>query len=274
MRQFDLISDVHLDFWVKETGSLWNLQRKLKKFVRLILPEPCSRTLLIAGDLGHNNKQNYLFLKLIKDYYANILLVLGNHDYYLDKSALQGLSSRDSMDRMKEMKLLASQLPGVQYLDGDMVEIDGVIYGGCGMWYDLQYGMQVLRASQDRIFKHWVTVSNDYSRIRGKPRLTLDMFQNEKTKLEKVLAASHVILTHVSPDWNQVPEGRVLDLSSSFYYFDGSPYMNHLSNKIWCFGHVHHRMDYVHHHCRFINASLGYPRKLQTMPDRIRTIII
>ncbi|MFD0696969.1 metallophosphoesterase [Paenibacillus sp. GCM10027628] len=272
MRQFDLISDIHLDFWVKDTGSLWSLQRKLKSFIRRILPEPSSQTLLIAGDLGHSNKQNYLFLKLLKTHYANILLVMGNHDYYLDKATLQGNGHRDSLDRMKEMKLLASQLSGVQYLDGDAVELDGVVYGGCGMWYDLQYGIQVLQSTQDRVFKHWLTVSNDYSRLRGKPRLTLDMFQNEKAKLDKIIAASHVILTHVSPDWSQVPKGMELDLTTSFYYFDGSSYSNQLANKIWCFGHVHHRMDYVHHHCRFINASIGYPRKALAEPAQIQTI--
>ncbi|MEW9698684.1 metallophosphoesterase [Paenibacillus sp. SI8] len=274
MAQFDLISDIHLDFWVKQTGSLWSLQRKIKKFIGKILPETGSNTLLIAGDLGHSNKMNYIFLKQLKEHYANILIVMGNHDYYLDKAALMDGSIRDSMDRMKEMKQLARQLPGVTYLDGDIIVLDGVIYGGCGMWYDLQYGIQVLRSSQDHLFKHWMKVSNDYSRIRGKPRLTLDMFRKEKAKLDKIISASQVILTHVSPDWSRVPEGRELDLATSFYYFDGSSYTSQLANKIWCFGHLHERMDYVEHKCRFINASLGYPKEPKALPSPIRTITI
>jgi predicted phosphodiesterase len=272
MAQFDLISDIHLDFWVKETGSLWSLQRQINKFIKQILPESCSNTLLIAGDLGHSNKQNYIFLKLLKENYANIVIVIGNHDYYLDKATLLGKSSHDSVDRIMEMKRLASQLPGVAYLDGDIVELDGLTYGGCSMWYDLQYGIQVLKASQDHIFRHWTKVSNDFSRIRGKPRLTLDMFQKEKEKLDRVITASQVILTHVSPDWSRVPAGRELELATSFYYFDGSAYTNQISNKIWCFGHIHHRMDYLHQQCRFINASLGYPREPKAVPLKIRTI--
>ncbi|NEW06630.1 hypothetical protein GK047_11455 [Paenibacillus sp. SYP-B3998] len=274
MAQFDLISDIHLDFWVKETSSLWSLQRRIKKFIRQILPEACSNTLLIAGDLGHSNKQNYIFLKLLKEHYTNILIVIGNHDYYLDKATLAGKSGQDSMDRMKEMKLLASQLPGITYLDGDCVELDGVTYGGCGMWYDLQYGIQVLKSTKDHIFRHWTKVSNDFSRIQGKPRLTLDMFTKEKAKLDKIIANSQVILTHVSPDWSRVPEGRELDLATSFYYFDGAEYASQLANKTWCFGHIHQRMDYVHHQCRFINASLGYPKKPLVPPIGISTITI
>ncbi|MFC5452944.1 metallophosphoesterase family protein [Paenibacillus aestuarii] len=274
MRQFDLISDIHLDFWVNETSSLWWQEWKLKRFIRKLLPEDVSNTLLIAGDLGHSNKQNYLFLKQLKKYYANIVVVMGNHDYYLDKASLARQGSRDSMDRCRHMMMIADRLPGIRYLDGDTVMLDGIVFGGCGMWYDLQYGIQVLKSTQDHIFKQWIQVSNDYTHLRGKPRMTLDMFQLEKAKLEKVIAASDVIVTHVSPDWSRVPKGRELELTTSFYYFDGSGYADQLAGKIWCFGHIHERMDYVEHRCRFINASLGYPKQRREVPAKIRTITI
>ncbi|TXK70046.1 metallophosphoesterase [Paenibacillus sp. N3.4] len=274
MKTFDLISDIHLDFWVKETSSLWRLRRRIKRFIRQLVPKACSDTLVIAGDLGHSNKQNYIFLKLLEEHYENIVIVAGNHDYYLDKTALQGNSGDDSSDRLKKMKQLASQLPHVYYLDGTTVRLGGVTYGGCGMWYDLQYGIQVLKSTQDHLFNHWKSISNDYLRIRGKPRLTLDMFQKEKTKLSKIIADSDVIVTHVSPDWSRVPDGRGLDLATSFYYFDGSSYWDQIANKMWCFGHIHHPMDYVNHQCRFLNQAIGYPKDAKAKPTRIKTITI
>ncbi|UJF35837.1 metallophosphoesterase family protein [Paenibacillus hexagrammi] len=274
MRRFDLISDIHLDFWVKDAHSLWSLNKKIRRFAAQLLPENGSRTLLIAGDLGHSNQQNYMLLKFLKEHYQHIVLVWGNHDYYLSRRRIEDPGGFDSIDRIHEMRQLASQLPGVYCLEGTAVTLDGITYGGCGMWYDLQYGVQVLKSDMNHIFTTWRTVSNDYALIRGKPRYTMDMFKSEQAKLERILTESDVLLTHVSPDWSRVPEGKQLQVSTSFYYFDGAPYFQRIAGKVWCFGHIHHRMDYTMHQCRFINGSLGYPKDNPAGPKRIVSIDI
>jgi DNA repair exonuclease SbcCD nuclease subunit len=268
MSSFDLISDLHLDFWVKHSWNLIKVKKDLRDYIELILPTSISDTLVIAGDLGHHNKQNSLFLKALKAYYKNILLVPGNHDYYLASKSIRYQYNYDSMNRLKEMKNLTQNLPGVNYLDGEVVTINGIRYGGCGMWYDFQYGIQILNSTYAKIFDYWQTVSNDAALIRGLPRLTRDMFYEEKRKLAHILPESDVIITHFSPDWSQAPADRKLDLSTSFYYFDGLSYQQRISKKIWCFGHIHSRMDYVNHGCRFINAAVGYPNENNRMPGR------
>jgi predicted phosphodiesterase len=259
MPSFDLISDLHLDFWIKKSWNPFKEKKGLRAYITHILPESASDTLVIAGDIGHHNKQNVKFLKMLKTYYKHILLVPGNHDYYLVSKSIRYTYNYDSMNRLKEMKKLTEELPGVRYLDGEIVTINGINYGGCGMWYDFQYGIQILNSTYAKIFDYWQTVSNDAALTRGLPRLTRDMFYEEKRKLAHILAESDVIITHFSPDWNQAPAERKLDLSTSFYYFDGTPYLQGISKKIWCFGHIHTRMDYVRDGCRFINAAVGYP---------------
>jgi len=271
--QFDLISDIHLDFWVKPEGDVLKLRRNIEKFMEAILPETCCDTLLIGGDLGHHNRQNYILLKLLQEHYAHILVVPGNHDYYLETRSISHKYGHDSLERLSEMKRLAAQLPHVVYLEGTTHTIGGVTYGGCGMWYDLQYGLQILKASYDAIFDHWRSISNDAVLIKGRPRLTLEMFKREKAQLELVLDRSDVVLTHFSPDWSHVPEARKLELATSFYYFDGAALLKRAAGKIWCFGHVHTRVDYVHKNCRFINAALGYPAENQRSPRRIVRVL-
>ncbi|GGF84440.1 hypothetical protein GCM10010912_32040 [Paenibacillus albidus] len=83
MFQFDLISDVHLDFWVDNSGNQLKLSKRLDQFVAGLVPEFPAETLIIAGDLGHYNKQNLMLLTKLKTYYSRILLVAGNHDDYL-----------------------------------------------------------------------------------------------------------------------------------------------------------------------------------------------
>jgi DNA repair exonuclease SbcCD nuclease subunit len=268
MSSFDLISDIHLDFWVPSSWNILTRKKTLDDFIQKILPDRPSAILAIAGDIGHFNKQNYTLLKALKMHYKYILLVAGNHDYYLQSKSIRYKYAYNSLNRLIEMKKLIRDLPNVFYLDGDVVTIDGIHYGGCGMWYDFQYGIQVLNSNYPRIYEHWRVVSNDAILTRGKPRLTKDMFYEEKRKLARILPHSDVIITHFSPDWSQAPEDRKLNMSTSFYYFDGAPFFPLISKKIWCFGHIHRRMDYDKYGCRFVNAALGYPTENNRQPKR------
>jgi predicted phosphodiesterase len=274
MSSFDLISDIHLDFWVTPGWNIFKEKKSFDAFIRDLLPERPSATLVIAGDIGHINKQNIELLKALKSHYKYILLVAGNHDYYLQTQTIRYKYAYNSVNRLKEMKKLMKALPNVLYLDGDVVTIDGIHFGGCGMWYDFQYGIQVLNSNYPRIYEHWRSLSNDARFTRGITRETRDMFYEEKRKLIRILPHADVIITHFSPDWSQAPAGRRLNLSTSFYYFDGAPFFPLISKKIWCFGHIHKRMDYVNHGCRFINASLGYPKENGGRPKRIEQVHI
>jgi hypothetical protein len=100
------------------------------------------------------------------------------------------------------------------------------------------------------------------------------MFYEEKRKLARILPYSDVIITHFSPDWSRSPQAGKLSKATSFYYFDGAPFYPSISDKIWCFGHMHRRADYMNHGCRFINASLGYPKENDGHPGRAAQIII
>ncbi|WGV60121.1 hypothetical protein QIH01_02985 [Brevibacillus brevis] len=146
-------------------------------------------------------------------------------------------------------------LTNVHYLDGDMVEIDDITYGGVGMWYDFSYGMKELGYSEEALYSKWWDVMNDSRLIKGLLDKSFTFADEEKKKLEAIIDSSDVIITHVGGDWSNAYR----DLVSSFYYFDGSPYFSKLSGKVWCFGHTHQRSDYVAHGCRFVNAALGYP---------------
>ncbi|MBD0380984.1 metallophosphoesterase family protein [Paenibacillus sedimenti] len=269
MINFDLISDIHLDFWIKYSGNYSKLEEQMDEFIQSILPDSPSNILVIAGDLGHFNQQNFIFINKMMEIYKNILIVAGNHDYYLESKSIKNKYRKNSLNRWNEMRQFIQRFSNVMILDGTLVEIDNINFGGCGMWYDFQYGYQVLKASELEVFNHWKSVSNDSVLIEGKPRLVELMFQEEKQKLNQVLYQSDVIVTHFSPDWAHVPIDRAHDLATSFYYFDGREFFNQIKNKIWCFGHVHKRMDYMHYDCRFVNASLGYPGENKGLPSKI-----
>ena len=259
LASFDLISDTHLDFWLDKGEDV-------DPFVDALLPEQPSKALVIAGDLGHYNEMNYNFLRSVRRYYGDVLIVAGNHDYYLIDSRERWKHRTDSIRRWTNMKALASMVEGVRYLEGNIVEIDGVRFGGTGMWYDFSYGVQALGFSLHKMFDEWESRMNDSALIFGPPRRPLEWYDRERTRLDRIVPDCDVIVTHVGPDWSQIADDRRFDPLSGCYYFDGSAFMDVLAGKIWCFGHTHQRIRYERGGCRFVSQALGYPDEQDDLP--------
>lgn len=261
MKQFDLISDIHLNSWMNEYDDY---VPHIESFVQSLLPKKISNVLVIAGDLGHDNEQNELFIKSIKKYYEYILIVHGNHDFYM--SFNRELFKYDSINRWNDMKTKLSKIKNTYILEGNTVEIDNVTFGGTGMWYDCSYGLNILNSSLSDIMKLWSDHLSDSMFIEGLPSNILDMYQEENKKLKKVIDISDIIVTHVSPDWSIISEVYRNNLNNSFFYFDGREYFDKINNKIWCYGHTHEKKKYYKHGCLFVNNSLGYKRNLSPTP--------
>ncbi|QDS35020.1 metallophosphoesterase [Brevibacillus brevis] len=117
---FDLISDVHLDFWVKVENPLHKMVPQIKSSIKGILPDIHNKVIVIAGDLGHYNWQNKLFIEELKHFYEHILIVAGNHDYYLVSANQEKQNRGRSINRIIEMKEICSLLTNVHYLDGEI----------------------------------------------------------------------------------------------------------------------------------------------------------
>ncbi|MNV31903.1 Calcineurin-like phosphoesterase [compost metagenome] len=273
MKQFDLISDVHLDFWAKKNGGSKEANNMIvHNFAASLLPDEISEVLVVAGDLGHDNNQNFEFLKYVKQHYKYIIVVCGNHDFYLTTSSDKYKYERNSLKRWKQMKELGMSLEGVHYLNGEMITIDGVTFGGTGMWYDFSYGIKRLGKSVTDMFDAWADGMNDQKYIHGVPRRPLDWFWSEKDNLEKVIYDSDVIVTHVGPDTSRVPLEYELDALTGCYYFDGEEYLKNCQGKIWCYGHSHYNQSYMKKGCWLVNNALGYPNEKNTGTSKIVNI--
>src|SRR5690606_37953697 len=107
-----------------------------------ITPEFPSPILVIAGDLGHCNTQSKLLLTYLAENYENVLFCFGNHDLYLFSSD-EYVGFKDSADRWESLKADVQHIPNIIALDGNTVTIQGVTFGGSGLWYDFTYGMKL-----------------------------------------------------------------------------------------------------------------------------------
>lgn len=272
-KAFDLTSDIHLDFWVKTTDPLVKQIELIDLLINKLLPVNPANTIVIAGDLGHANWQNILFLETLRKYYSNVVLVHGNHDFYLISKNQKSIYKNDSYNRINEMITLASNIPGVYYLDGTKcVELDGITYGGTGMWYDDSYAENVWNmdtiATQDLWYDHMndgkciIRPNGSYLRKRAvKPFNRYEAFIEQYNLLEQHIGKCDVIVTHISPTYEFL-QIKFNCPESTFYHFNGSAMLDRLNeSNVWCYGHTHDQYLNTHKNgCLLACNPLGYPQ--------------
>lgn len=278
MKQFDYISDVHIDFWLGDTDIKSNkFQRKLDFFMNsvLCLDPDKSNTIIIAGDIGHYFKQNTAFLLRLKDYYKNIVITYGNHDMYLVSLKQQEQYNYSSYSRLSELKQFCID-NDIHFLDGDTVELDGIKIGGTGMSWDYSYAEQFDGYDKENTKKLFRDVMNDSRLImQSKPLYTHlpygrklrdnfwdqeEFFKEQYQKLS-LISDVDVMVTHYGPI---IPDGMpdmYRNETSTFYYFNGISDIQRINPKVWIFGHTHDYYDFDVGTTRMLCNPLGYPNE-------------
>jgi Icc-related predicted phosphoesterase len=255
MVSFDYINDIHLDFWVVKDHNSIKEENKIRDFANLLLNKKRSDYLLIGGDIGHFNNQNKIFLDEMSTCYKEIYLVFGNHDLYLISNNQSYKYNRRSFNRIYEMKEWIDNQENINYLDGNIVDVEGIKITGVNMWYDFSYGIKMGKSRQ-QVLNEWSSLSNDSKKI-----LNVNIenyFNEEKEKLDNVIEESDIIITHVGPDVRLSEYTGKQKIYNSYYFFDGINYIEELENKIWLFGHIHTRKDIIRDGWRIISHAIGY----------------
>jgi predicted phosphodiesterase len=257
--KIDITSDLHLDFFLRSNKTL--NENKIKVFVKQYFKESDSKTLIVAGDIGHYNIQNYEVLKYLREhYYENIVCVLGNHDYYLLSANQEKKYSKNSFKRVDEARGMYNSIDGVHCLNGNVIEIDGVKFGGCDSWYDGSYYNQLKMTQGKDIVDYWKQTMNDAKRIKGIEDF-YDLFAIERKKLDLIYKDCDVMVTHVCPSINNddLPLYKVNDKITGFYSFNGDEWLMNTNAKYWVYGHLHNGKDFERHGVKCLTSALGYP---------------
>jgi predicted phosphohydrolase len=236
-------SDIHLDFWIGTSNN----EKKIENFVKKILSPRELDVLIIAGDLGHYNYQNYLLLKVLKKWAKTILLCLGNHDFYL-VSDTQINKYKTSFNRVAEFKEMVDSLDGVYLLDGEVVEIEGVRFLGVNGWYDFSLALKA-GYSIEEVYAKWELIMNDSKKIIPKIN-PLEIAKIAKEKLKANIDKTDIVFTHVPPFYLKCYGDIFFD---SFYTFDGYEFLDKV--KYWIFGHCHKPFRDKN----LYSSPLGYP---------------
>ena len=267
--KIDILSDLHIDFYFKKKPTV----ESVRKLYGNILGGNTGHSdigdvLIVAGDLGHYNKQNIQVLKLIKEVfeYKHIICVLGNHDYYLVSYAERENYFHRSTFRAQRMREIINCEEGMHALDGNIIEIDGVKIGGCDGWYD---GAYIKRHfwKKDEAYMHGY-VSLLWRRTMADADYIFDMdwqayALEEKKKLHRIYQNVDVMITHINPSIEKEhTDKKYRDLDTTGYFtFDGEEFLKNGSMKYWIFGHTHDRTVYEKYGVKCLCNPMGYPNE-------------
>ena len=223
--KIDILSDLHFD------NYFYNKYKKddvIKFYSQIIDFNNLGDILVIAGDLGHDNEQNIKILKILKEYYKNIICILGNHDYYLMGKTNKKLFS-NSFERVENMRELINSKDGMYCLNGNIIEIDGIKFGGCDSWYNdgfLKVNYPSGNFSRKSTNVMWSNCTPDSKFIVGIENFD-DIFEIEKEKIESVYKDCDVMITHVNPSAKKdnINIRFQTNPSSTCFCFDGEKYL-------------------------------------------------
>lgn len=264
--KIDILSDLHIDFYFNPKEKIEDEQ--IKKLYDSIIKKDnreIGDVLIVPGDIGHYNHQNIKVLKYFKEhYYKYIICILGNHDYYLvcKDSKLQ---FKDSFARAEDMRLKINTEENLYCLDGNVIEIEGIKFGGCDSWYNDGY---LKRKFPNENFpvkstnQMWHNCMNDSNFIFGIENFN-DIFEIEKPKIEAVYKNCDVMITHINPSCKDenININFQNNQSNTFFTFEGEEYLKNGSMKYWIFGHTHEELEYEEHNVKCICSPFGYPNE-------------
>ena len=247
--KFDYVSDLHLDFWAKSQYSISQVFNNKE-----------ANYLIVAGDIGHNLKDNIAFLKSLKEAYGyqEIFIVLGNHDRYLFRNKFHDLSTTGKDKAIFSRKEYSKN--GIKVLDGDIFEVEGITIGGADGWYDGRYVTNRVPLSKPEMLDFWKKKLNDFnSRASDDFYIT---FLEEIEKIKPLYGQVDVMVTHVRP--TVLDEHTFKDFqgdnTNAFFGFD---YSHQISKdpklKVWVYGHVHNSFEGIVGNCKLLCNPLGYP---------------
>lgn len=291
--RFAILGDTHFDFHLSSNAPV--TERLFDMRFRPLLEASPADVLLLPGDIGHYNAQNLECLKHLRRYYDRVVVTFGNHDYYLISKSIvsrykyNGGSAGASRARVEEMKAMIDAEEGIDYVDGNVIEINGIRIGGASGWYDGSLYMNDGQKSYADVQSIWRWKMNDANMIH--PTGTNgakfdDLFQEQKHRLDAVYNECDIMMTHVSPlsEWEQFKimynyqpaldqidpkysaNHEALKEYRTFYCFDGKEYLENGSMKHWVFGHTHQRFhraytrqdgQTVDIHCNSIGQLVG-----------------
>ena len=268
------ISDLHMDFFVSQKDRN-RLQKPVSNYITQIMKPEKSDILILAGDLTHYNQQLFELLEQLKEYTNDIFVTFGNHDLYLVSNSQRDRYNLQSEDRLKEIQEYCANDPRLHYLDGNVVNINGLKVGGYGNWYNLP---------TNGLIAQWNEVMNDSNLIYGGTEHNVIHYgygavekhsnwdtqafrKTQEDALQRIIDEKcDILVTHICP--SIIPDdhlftGHIQDRDNIFYATDDFEEVKKTECEVVIYGHNHQIAEWSQEGIDFKTNAVGYPMEYQ-----------
>lgn len=185
-----------------------------------------------------------------------VVFVAGNHEFYdaaFNDSILAG-------------KALAAGIDNLHFLDGEVLELDGVRFVGGSLWTDF-----CLHDWQESAMAEARNRMNDYKKIKFSkkpfrkflPFQSVHKHRHDRNAIEAAIAEERngplVVVTHHAPSERSLPTAERGTLIAAAYASNLTSLIEAGKPDLWIHGHIHHHSDYMIGKTRVLANPRGYP---------------
>ncbi|MDA0336069.1 MAG: metallophosphoesterase [bacterium] len=247
------ISDLHVDF-----AANLALVRSLSSV------DYVADVLLVAGDASHRLDRAAAALTALRQRFARVFFVPGNHDLWVDdgEGPLADAAVETSLQRMASLEGLCRQL-GVETEPAAVGEIRVVpLYG----WYETTFSDRLHGdAPMDRISRRWA----DFKRCRWSGDLAEDDVRCHyfaRLNEDRLTGAQEHVITfsHFLPRPELLPPVQVLRFKE-LPHVSGTDHLERqlraAGARVHVFGHTHIPWDVTMDGVRYVQNPLSYPHE-------------
>lgn len=238
---FDLISDLHVETW---SSFDWTDQ-------------PTSPYCVVAGDVSRDHDQVIQTLKHLSDCYAGVFYIDGNDEH---RNHLEDLAGSYS-----NIKNSIKKLPGVVYLQDNVVIINGVAILATNGWWSYDFDPAIEYDVSQTWYQDYVqTTQSSADAITGIAYHDAAYLTSSVKKLQthkevkSIVIVSHTLpaawLCSHDPDLYDHPRFNCM----------GNPHLQMCLDedteckiKVWAFGHYHRPVDRDHGGIKYVSNPRG-----------------
>jgi len=247
------------------------------------LPDDKETTLILAGDLWVGTRfiefAGYSWIGDVAPRFKQVLIVLGNHDYWPGNKALTILKGGDTCNAM----LQEHGLDNVKVLDMDN-HVDGdVMFVGATLWTDMNKCDPLTMHNMSNCMAYDGKISFNNGKDGAWERFTsqkwVDTHRNHKQYIEMMAKNNPdkkiVVITHHQPlemMGDPLYKGHE---ANAYYYSDLSELILDNTNiAAWICGHSHIGFDEQFEHCRLLMNAVGYSSEHREQKGEVKHEVI
>lgn len=238
-----LMSDIHLEFPRSDVE----------------LTRDDADVLILAGDICtvHNIEKFIPFFEKAAAMFPHVIYIMGNHESY------HGSIDGDFGSAKRAMEELSTRFGNLHVLDGDSIQIDGVLFWAGTLWANANNDNPMSKIYLDGNMNDFRLIEYDGGRFNPG-----DMVKDHEAYLAKLNAHLEinggkpcVVVTHHAPTLKSIAAKYANDFHmNGGYASDLSALIDaHPEIKLWCHGHTHTSFDYMEGQTRVLCNPAGYP---------------